>query len=994
MKKIIKASFYVFCIGILFMGTADGACSHNRELKSNTGSSHVIHCSNCKIIIYSGPHTGGVATCTSPGVCSEPLCGYSYIPKLEHTGGVETCVKGKVCDRCNNVYTVPLGHSTGLWQKGVYKHWKVCARVGCNKNVETSVHLGGQVTCTAQAKCSVCGALYGTPLNHIMPESFLSDGESHWKLCTREGCGAFAFEKEAHYGGKATIVSKKVCSACGQEYGEFLMNGISGDEMTYNSPKLVTGMIPVKWNGSNWVSTTANDPEWYDYSTGTGKWANVTLTDGLEYYVLGGSGLTAFAKDSEIIPNKIIKNTGSMFVWMPRYTYKVLGDNNIDIKWSKGIKDHTENGFLRPQAFFYGSYTGGDENLDENFIDRDGTINELSGIWVAKFAMSMEEELDNRTGTNNYYIASKENKDVYKAGTISELYLLGKDMLYNNSLHYGLDELAESHMLKNSEWSAISYLACAYKSIPYNNISGKTGFAGETQDATSGTAYPYYTYKGMNGSTTHNVYGIYDMSGVGEFVAGYQFSPNIETNGRELTYIEEKIDVDRYVTPFSDYTAGFCNDDMISTTGSNPFIIRGGNKSEGNKAGIFSYSSSNGNKGYGFRTSILPINLTENILKEVYIEAENKIEQGSQIAIDFNFRVGTDWKFGEDINSFFASQMNISFIQETVGKTVFIDDLPFTVSSIECLTESIPNLDLINGDTCLPAGDYKIQGTVGGMRNGYPIFRAINGAKGRVVIKNTLNVIDYLSGRNIEIENSMANRISININQGETINIQPENISIYRLPYNRVVSEEELSLDGGLVKMTMEDGSYEIVDMSYKDVSVSISGNNAIVNYLGKIASFDVITDNSQNYLEVVGGGGDGMYPSDARISIFADLLPGQRFDGWIKDGSKIASTCGFIYTMGSDSEVITARYKTPTSILITTLPEKLTYKIGESIDLRGGKIMVSFEEGINEYVDMVCLDVIVTNDDGENSFNETGEKTLTVMYGGMSTTFYVTVVE
>ena len=46
-----------------------------------------------------------------------------------------------------------------------------------------------------------------------------------------------------------------------------------------NPPALGAGMIPIKWNGSNWVITTANDSEWYDYSKG--KWPNIMLSDRL-----------------------------------------------------------------------------------------------------------------------------------------------------------------------------------------------------------------------------------------------------------------------------------------------------------------------------------------------------------------------------------------------------------------------------------------------------------------------------------------------------------------------------------------------------------------------------------------------------------------------------------------------------------------------------------------------------------------------------------------
>ncbi len=46
-----------------------------------------------------------------------------------------------------------------------------------------------------------------------------------------------------------------------------------------NSPKVTTGMIPIKYNGTDWVVCSKEDPEWYNYDN-TKKWANIMLSDG------------------------------------------------------------------------------------------------------------------------------------------------------------------------------------------------------------------------------------------------------------------------------------------------------------------------------------------------------------------------------------------------------------------------------------------------------------------------------------------------------------------------------------------------------------------------------------------------------------------------------------------------------------------------------------------------------------------------------------------
>lgn len=46
------------------------------------------------------------------------------------------------------------------------------------------------------------------------------DGDVHYKLCKREGCGAHV-DEAAHSGGTASCEAKAVCEVCGAEYGEY-----------------------------------------------------------------------------------------------------------------------------------------------------------------------------------------------------------------------------------------------------------------------------------------------------------------------------------------------------------------------------------------------------------------------------------------------------------------------------------------------------------------------------------------------------------------------------------------------------------------------------------------------------------------------------------------------------------------------------------------------------------------------------------------------------
>ena len=50
--------------------------------------------------------------------------------------------------------------------------------------------------------------------------NWTSDGDVHYKLCKREGCGAHV-DEAAHSGGTASCEAKAVCEVCGAEYGEY-----------------------------------------------------------------------------------------------------------------------------------------------------------------------------------------------------------------------------------------------------------------------------------------------------------------------------------------------------------------------------------------------------------------------------------------------------------------------------------------------------------------------------------------------------------------------------------------------------------------------------------------------------------------------------------------------------------------------------------------------------------------------------------------------------
>jgi len=105
------------------------------------------------------------------------------------------------------------------WTSDATGHWHRCADANCTEKLNFAAHTGGTATCTAKKVCTVCGEPYGelNPSNHTALSDWASDETHHWKTCN--DCGAI-IEEAAHSGGTATCTAKKKCEICNQSYGE------------------------------------------------------------------------------------------------------------------------------------------------------------------------------------------------------------------------------------------------------------------------------------------------------------------------------------------------------------------------------------------------------------------------------------------------------------------------------------------------------------------------------------------------------------------------------------------------------------------------------------------------------------------------------------------------------------------------------------------------------------------------------------------------------
>lgn len=138
-----------------------------------------------------------------------------------------------------------------------------------------------------------------------------------------------------------------------------------------NKPFVVSGMVPVKRVGNNWVVTTVDDNEWYDYAANDvaneagNLWANVMLMDEIEVEDMTNSEVRE-ANISDMAGKRVTKE-GSMYVWLPRYSRGTI-EGTTKIVYSRLTEDRFS--------------TDSDVNVLDAFRSK-GV--ELTGIWISKY---------------------------------------------------------------------------------------------------------------------------------------------------------------------------------------------------------------------------------------------------------------------------------------------------------------------------------------------------------------------------------------------------------------------------------------------------------------------------------------------------------------------------------------------------------------------------------------------------------------------------------
>jgi len=304
----------------------------------------------------------------------------------------------------------------------------------------------------------------------------------------------------------------------------------------------------------------------------------------------------------------------TMWTYIPRYSYTIRSmdgvnyygkqgeyittnpskslPGEIDIKFIEKEEKDTGSGkyivsegisnYKTPEAFTFGDL-------------------ELEGFWIGKFETSSVDSVNkiipNVNSINNL--------------NISSCYENSKNMTSDGNI-YGLDsEVVDTHLTKNSEWEAVTYLTQSkYGKFGNTNYTGvNKEVANNSSTVTgcfqgSGTNCTSDYINGKEASTTGTIYGVYDMNGSrDEYVMG-NYNDILSTSGfsslPSLNYYDKYTTVDSLLL-----TSGWYNDDYSEIGESAPWIVRGGYN--GSNSGIFSLKATDGsaNSNIGYRISLI-----------------------------------------------------------------------------------------------------------------------------------------------------------------------------------------------------------------------------------------------------------------------------------------------------------------------------------------------------------------------------------------------------
>ena len=299
-------------------------------------------------------------------------------------------------------------------------------------------------------------------------------------------------------------------------HGKLTTNGnaIYTKDTIPNAPVLAEGMIPIAYDGTNWVKADSNntDNNWYNYKNK--MWANAVMVTSAkrDTYMNANNGT--------VIPEDDIL---AYYVWIPRYKYQLFNAEYKEPVFGEDLINCVDNcpeEQLIEVIFENETSTTGTVTCTYDTSGNETCQNKANGNWYTHPAFTMINASGNKTELKGIWVGKfettgSETQPTVKPGitslrniTVANMYSTGKlfrstDYITSNGINQ-----SDSHMMKNIEWGAVAYLKQSIYGLGITDI-GRNGNSSYYTGGGTSTSYKTNTSQ----STSGNITGVYDMSG-------------------------------------------------------------------------------------------------------------------------------------------------------------------------------------------------------------------------------------------------------------------------------------------------------------------------------------------------------------------------------------------------------------------------------------------------------------------------------------------------
>jgi len=124
---------------------------------------------------------------------------------------------------------------------------------------------------------------------------------------------------------------------------------------------------------------------------------------------------------------------------------------------------------------------------------------------------------------------------------------------------------------------------------------------------------------------------------------------------------------------------------------------------------------------------------------------------------------------------------------------------------------------------------------------------------------------------------------------------------------------------------------------------IDAAGKETATGEIGSFTTEIVPTSTVTVSVNPIAGGlvsGSGTYSEGNSVTVTATSGSGYVFVSWTEDGAEVSTSASYTFTMGTADRNLVANFSalpaTLESIEITTLPAKLIYTVGDSLDISG----------------------------------------------------------